>query len=68
MYRPESDWPPSAYVVVHPHPSVDKITTPIVPGNQKPVWEYQCVTLIPNLYLESQVSMEAYAWWGSGVL
>ena len=70
-YRPESDWPPSAYVTVHPHPSVDKITTPVVPGNRKPVWEYQCATHVPNLYLQSQVSMETYTFrcavreWGS---
>ena len=48
--RSEKEWPPSAYVTVHPHPTVEKITTPIVPSNQKPVWVQLIYlgTLIPR--------------------
>lgn len=39
---------------------MEKIATPIAPSTQKPVWDYQCITHIPNLYLESQVSIQLY--------
>ena len=37
---------------------MDKIATPLVRNDGKPVWDYQCVTQIPNYYLNSEVRGE----------
>lgn len=46
---------PSAYVTLHPHPCVEKITTVVVQASSKPIWNHQCTTKIPTLHLQPQV-------------
>ena len=55
-YR-QSERSPCAYVTTHPHPKVDKIVTQPILNSQTPVWDHQCLTHIPNLYLDPQVSI-----------
>lgn len=49
--------PHNIYVTLHPHRNVDRVCTPTVSQDLKPVWNYHCVTHIPNMYLQPQVCL-----------
>lgn len=45
----------SAYAVVHPHPLVERITTPCAPFVPRPSWNHHSKTKIPRELLDSHV-------------
>ena len=47
---------PGVYVTLHPHPNVERVCTPAVSCDQRPVWDHHCITHIPNMYLQPQVA------------
>ena len=52
--------PRNVYVTLHPHRNADRVCTPAVSQDTKPVWDYHCLTHIPNMYLQPQVCFIIY--------
>lgn len=54
---------PNAYVTYHPHPSVDRICTPVVPCSTRPVWNHHSSLLLPiSLLISCCPGLEFQVW------